>query len=559
MSETPQLNYVDYSFDNLVVELQNNLATHNSWHDTYKSATGQMLIELFAAVGSLVLYYIERRAEESYIATAKNYSSVVNLARLLNYIPRRPVSATGNLRFSLEEAVVGMVFVPKWTIVSTASGVKYLTTSESVIMPGQTEVDVSGIQGIVVTTEYSSAGTPSQTYTITDTFVENTQLFIYVNDILWTQVTSFINSVTTSTHYVLRAELDGTVTIVFGDGSFGKSPALNDTIKLEYIQSLGLGGNVYVAGLVNVVDSEIYDEFGDPQTLTVENTSTFLGGDDAETIEDIRTNAPLVFATGDRLVTKGDFVAVIGDYPGVADVNVWGEKEEPNPDYNHFNQVKICLVLQNWALSDPTFENTLSDYLYLKSIMTVRYTYIPPVILDLVPTLEVKAKSGTALSYLQSRIDAAIIERFTLGTTTQLGVNVYHSDIVALIEAVSGVNYSHTILKIRKELTAAYDLAFDWGETMDALPLVTTGVDLYLDSTRIAVDNGSGDWISLDPGITVIGSIDYNTGKVVTTITPAPNPVQTVYCRYQQDTNSDIIVGLNQIVRYVETDYLSLS
>ena len=87
------LDYVNYDFDDLVVQLINRLSQGDAWKDTYRSATGEMLIELLAYVGNLVLYYIERRAEESYIATAKNRSSVVNLVKLLNYNPKRKVSS----------------------------------------------------------------------------------------------------------------------------------------------------------------------------------------------------------------------------------------------------------------------------------------------------------------------------------------------------------------------------------------------------------------------------------------------------------------------------------
>ena len=81
---TKPLNYTDYDYTTLVAALVNQLQAKNSWKDLYASATGSMLIELFAAVGTEVLYYIERRAQESYIGTAQNLSSVINLVRLLN-------------------------------------------------------------------------------------------------------------------------------------------------------------------------------------------------------------------------------------------------------------------------------------------------------------------------------------------------------------------------------------------------------------------------------------------------------------------------------------------
>src|ERR1017187_2976066 len=127
------LNYVDYDFSDLVTSLQNNLSANQAaWKDLYRSGTGQMLIELFAAVGVLVLYYIERRAEESYLLTAQNYSSVVNLVSLLGYVPSRNVSAMGNLQFTLNTPATSIVYVPLYTSCSTTTGVNFITTVEAV-------------------------------------------------------------------------------------------------------------------------------------------------------------------------------------------------------------------------------------------------------------------------------------------------------------------------------------------------------------------------------------------------------------------------------------------
>lgn len=557
MSDQQPINYVDYNFDNLVSQLQNNLAATSAWKDVYKSATGQMLIELFAAVGSLVLYYIERRATESYISLAKNYSSVVNLARLLNYNPIRNTSSVGTLRFYLEEVNTKKVYIPQYTI-STLSDIQFLVSSDGVIMPGQLYVDVPSIQGKLINVSYTSSGGTTQEYNIVDTQVENSNLNVVINDVVWTKVTSFINSIATSMHYVLRPELDGTITIVFGNGVFGKCPSTGDSVDISYIKSDGLSGNVYDTAVINTLSSTIYDEDGVATNVSVTNTTTFLGGDDAEDIEDVRNNAPNVFSTGDRLVTKSDFMAVIGSYPSVGDVNVWGEAEEANPNYNNFNQVKICAILQNWVLPDESFQSTLSEYLYNKSLMTVRYSYVDSVVLEVIPSLTIVANSGVSLSYLQAQIDTTLASQFVLGSTTNLGTSVYFGDIVALIEGIAGVKRSYVVLKVRKELTSAYDSTYSWSQLMDTVPLLIGGVELYIDDTKIATDNGSGGWTASSSAYTISGLIDYNTGLVGANISPSPITGETVYCRYQQNNSGDILVGLNQICRYIKTEYISI-
>jgi hypothetical protein len=571
---TKPLNYTDYDYTTLVAALVNQLSAKSSWKDLYASATGSMLIELFAAVGTEVLYYIERRAQESYIGTAQNLSSVINLVRLLNYTPVRNVSAIGNLDFIPSTLpVTSIITIPKYTNCKTASGTNYLTMIEGSIIPGQTSVTIPGIQGLIVSKNFTSTGAASQEYNIEDTQIENNNIPTTINGIpdwsslivtitsgglptVWTNVASFLDSITTSTHYVVRPELDGTLTIIFGNGKFGKAPLLGDGINVKFIHSEGLNGNVYNTGLITELSDSI------TPSVTVSNSTTFLGGDDAENIEEIRVNGPNVFATGDRLVTKADFNSVILAYPSVGDVNVWGENEETNPDYNMFNQVKIALILQNWILPNGTFKSNLSDFLYEKSLMTVRYSYIIPDILEVIPTLTVKLISGTSTSYVRSLIDLAFSSMFELGSTTKLGVSKYHSDIIGELEDVEGVDRVYLTLKVEKELSAEYNSLYDFAETMDVLPVTPGMVEIYIDDTRVAVDDGAGSWVSDGSSPTITGNVDYTvTGAVEVNISPAPAITEKVYVRYVTDQNGDIEVGKNQILKYSSNnvDYVSIS
>lgn len=563
MSEKP-VNYVDYDFETLLAQLQSRLALKSAWKDMYRSATGSMLIELFSAVGTLILYYIERRAEESYIGTAKNRSSLINLARLVGFTPQRRVSATGTLRVSLPSPATSMTFINSFLsdnpfICSTTNGTKYMVLIDKAIDVNQTYVDVTGVQGTLVDSDYTSTGIVNQEYNLKDTTIENTYIYVYVNNVLWTKVDSFIDSTNTSAHYTLRNELDDTVTIVFGDNVFGKSPSVGDVVTVKYLQSSGLSSNVYTTGSITTVDSTVYDATGTVLTVTVSNTTTFLGGDDAMSDEEIRTDAPKVFATGDRLVTKEDFKVVINAYPSVGDSNAWGENEETPPNYNMYNQVKLCVILQNWVLPDAAFEETLSDYLYDKSLMTVRYSYVDPVILYIVPTLYIRVTKGASISYVQSEIETVISDMFDLGTTAKLGTATREGDVTAAIEAIDGVAYSHLTLKIQKSLQQGFSSTYTWAEICDAVPLLPTGVEIYIDSTQIAVDDGSNGFTATASGYTVTGNVNYTTGAIGVNITPAPGAGTTTSVRYQQDQLGDIVPTKNQISKWLQNVYTTIS
>jgi len=282
------LNYVDPDWDTIVQDLVNRVKNKDAWKDTYVSSTGQMLIELLAYIANLNLYYLERQANEGFLGTAKLKSSVVNLVRLINYTPKRKISATGTLQFSLQSVSDKRVYIPQYTECQTSAGLKFVTTQDITIEPGQLSNTVTAIQGQLIELEYTGDGTADQEITINDTSIENddhpelspfTAFRVFVDEVEWTRVSSFINSNNTDTHYVLRAELDDTLTIIFGDDIYGKAPESGKPILIKYIRSDGADGNVYETDKITTLNDTIYDEDSNEVTVSVTNITTMTGGE----------------------------------------------------------------------------------------------------------------------------------------------------------------------------------------------------------------------------------------------------------------------------------------
>ena len=580
---TNAISFVSYDFDNLVTELQQLLAAQSSWKDMYKSSTGQTLLELFAAVGNLVLYYIERRAEESYISTAHNYSSVVNLVRLLNYIPTRNISSVGPILFTVSTPTPTLIQIPQWTSISATSGTNFLVLDTNASIPvNGTTAAVTGIQGTLITKSFVSNGAANQTYNINDTMIENSvtvELFATVTSlavaqaiqiqtasqssytvanadgtysvyglanpnrpstlsvtvigtsgsVVWNQQSSFINSTNISTDYVLRPELDGTITVLFGNGVFGAYPQLGQTVVVQYVQSLGLSGNIFTTGLITTINSPIYyaGTTTSVTNITVTNTGTFLGGANAETTDEIRENAPNVFATGDRAVTKADFVALIQNFSPGCNVVVYGENDKNPPNYNMYNQVNITMIvptanitpnINDWGVPTPTFESTLTAYLYSKSLITVRYSFVVPTIISVVPELTIRVNPTASITTVEGLVEAAVQNQFVLGTTSSLGQSKYQSDIIEAIEDVPGVLHCHATLKVQKLIIQGYNSTYTYATNADLLPVLKNNVELWVNTSKIAYDNGSGGWTNIGgSGYTVSGLVEY--ASVTTTST----------------------------------------
>lgn len=561
-----ELNYTQYDFDDLVTALENRLKATDAWKDTYESATGQMLIEFYAYIANMVLYYLERRAEECYWATAQNKSSLINLSRLINYTPKRAISAIGTLQFSIAEVSSKRIFIPQYTECQTSNGVKFVTIRDTTIEPGQTSNTEDAIQGELVTLEYTGDGTADQEYAISCTTVENdthtqfspwTALKVLVDNVEWTKVSSFLASFNVDTHYMLRTELDGTLTVLFGDDIKGKAPETGSIIEIKYINSSGADGNVYETDRVTTLNDILYNEDDESVTVSVTNSSTMSGGDAAEDIEEIRAEAPNVFATGDRLVTKLDFEAFIINYESVQDVNVWGEAEESAPNYDMFNTVRLCILLDEFVLPTSSFKTILSDDLYDKSMITVKYEYVDAEILYVVPTIEVYAVEGNALSQVQSDVESAIAAEFVLGTTTKLGTSKFKSNLIEAVDSLSSVSYLHMNLEIRKELSESTESGYNFEGLLEATSILTESVSVYVGSTKVGEDDGEGEFTDLSSTYSVRGSINYTTGAVYMMISPLPT--ETVSIRYQQDADGDIVVDNNQVCKLYDVDFTSIS
>lgn len=564
------LSYVDYDFDSLVTQLQDRIKLRDSWKDVYRSSTGQMLIELLAYVLNLGLYYTERRAEESTLSTAQLLSSVKNLVALLNYEPKRKTSATGTLTFSIPAPLGVIVFVPKYTECESTNGVKFLTNEDSAIQKGQTSVTSKSIQGELVEVSISSSGVASQECTINSTDVEdsadstNPTLQVLVDGVLWTKVSSFIYSETTSKHYRVLNDPEGTVTIQFGDNINGLSPSSGSTILIRYVKSLGVDGNVTGTGVITTINSVLYDETGTVvSSISVTNTGSFLGGDAEEDIEEIRYEAPRVFKTGQRAVSRTDFMAILDNYSGVASSNVWGENEEAElagiaADPTMLNKVKICLVLQSWELPDATFKATLSEYLQGISMLTVKYEFADPTFLLVVPTVKIVVATGYSQSQVQSDVEEALADEFELGTS-KLGTTTKYSRVMGDLDAISGVAYINAVLEIKKALTAGYNSGYDYGCVLDATEILPGSARLFVDDVFVTSDTDNGDGtgtFSSAGSYTLSGTINYSTGIVLLNV--SPSPASSIYIRYQQDEERNIVPTFRQICKLEEVDVTSV-
>ena len=129
--------------------------------------------------------------------------------------------------------------------------------------------------------------------------------------------------------------------ISFGDGVFGNSLINNQFIQITYLTTNGAASNGANSFIFNGI---LQDDTGNAFTTVVdivETPSNTSGGEEIESIKKIKKNAPKIYSSQQRAVTKEDYAALIRKiYPATSDVYVYGGEEDLPPEYG---TVKIVI------------------------------------------------------------------------------------------------------------------------------------------------------------------------------------------------------------------------
>jgi hypothetical protein len=140
----------------------------------------------------------------------------------------------------------------------------------------------------------------------------SSSLSVRVNGVRWSQVPNFYGSKPDDRVYTTRLGDDGSTTVVFGDGVNGaRPPSGTENIVASYRQGIGAIGNVG-AGQLSLLQTRPLG------VQSVANPLQATGGCDAESAEDIRTNASLTLRTLERIVSLQDYEDFARAFGGIA-------------------------------------------------------------------------------------------------------------------------------------------------------------------------------------------------------------------------------------------------
>jgi hypothetical protein len=339
---------------------------------------------------------------ETFLDTAQFRGSVVGHARQLGYTPSSVSAPIAFIDLTVNSPSSQNLSIPRGHRFKTKIGnttYNFVTDTSYVTDNAQFE-NVKIVQGNFETVEVifdvNSAEKiliPNQNADTSSLLVEVFDTVDKVSSTVFTEAKELTTIENTSAVYFLAENPDGLFEITFGDDVLGRALENGNLIRVEYLVTNKAEANG--ASVFSIVDSiQGNSDIG----ITV--TQSASGGDERESIESVRRNAPLTFASQNRAVVPNDYDAVIREnFSNVSSIKAWGGEDNDPPVYG---QVFVSILPKTGDALTIDEKNLIqNEILEPKSVVTVT-----PVILDpefLIITMEVFFKYDPSLTNLSER------------------------------------------------------------------------------------------------------------------------------------------------------------
>jgi hypothetical protein len=445
------------------------------WTSREASDFGMMMVDLWAYMGDVLHYYVDRAAAEAFLGTATQRESVLAIANLLDYVPsgRQAAQATIQIDASLTTATDSApIYIPQYTrfvatplldtatpviftsdtpiaFVGTASGASVNLVSDGVTYttyPKTTVVSLALTEGEMFTETYTSTGLANQRITLRQTGVVTESMDVEVGEgfngsnIQYTYTPRILDGGTNSYIYAVDIDADNGSTVVLGNGVNGRIPTTNATIAISYRRSRGSAGNVLV-GAINALESTTVVNKPPLDGIQITpNTIRAAGGVDIESISSLKTNIPLSFRTQDRAVSLQDYEDILLRIPGITKATAY-------VDGSNVVQIRAVTPQSNYGSTntlvlDATTISTIQSYLstreitYVTSNVGASVTVTPVNIVGTIRVQDGFVQQTVSANVLTSIQDLFSFENMDFAGKVSLG------DLYRAILDVNGVDYA---------------------------------------------------------------------------------------------------------------------
>ena len=552
-----RLRVTELDFDNIKDNLKVFLKAQSQFKDyDFEGAGMNILLDVLAYNTHYLGFNANMLANEMFLDSASLRSSVVSHAKTLGYettSARAPV-ATINVSLNTTANTKTMSAGTAFTTSVDGTDYQFVTTADVTASNTGSAVPFDGVkiyEGSYITTKYTADSTDvEQKFLLRDANSDTSTLTVKVQTsasdtttTTYTKATDITQLSADSTVYYLQETDSGLFEVYFGDGTVSAALSDGNIVILQYVVTNKTAAN----GASSFSSPSSIDDVTGVTTTTVANAS---GGSEAETIQSIKLNAPLDYATQGRCVTVDDYKTYTKKlFANTQAVSVWGGEDgsydtstgvSSNPEYG-----KVFI-----SIKSTTGENLTS--VQKSNLVTAFAPYkvasITPVVVDPETTFLILNVNfnydSTATTSTKDELASLIsttISNYNSSDLQEFNSSFRHSKLTGLIDDTdTAILNNTTTVTMGKFFTpvssnSSYTISFNNAfynpytgyNTAAGGVIASTGFYLDNDTTTeyFFDDDGSGNLriYSLSTGQvrtylnSAAGTVDYSNGTISTT------------------------------------------
>lgn len=345
-------NLTALDFEDIKSSIRSYLRTRKEFSDyDFEGSSLSYLIDLLAYNTYYTSFGANMAMNEAFISSATLRDNIVNIAKVLNYNPRSVKSAYAFLHLKIQTRQVAGSYPSNLTLLTgaTATGGNYTWNR---LDPYTVSVDqTTGIaemrcvkiyEGTIVTDSFVVDTFANQRYLIDNENVDVSTLSVSVranesstNSDVYNLVENVTVVASTDRVYFLSETEDMRYELRFGDGVIGKKLGNGEVIDIEYLTCSGSAANgVKNFNFIGTLEDNQGEVYGVSDVITKEIAEYSAYGDEEESIESIKYNAPRWYSSQYRAVTALDYQVITKKlYPNAQTVVAFGGDELNPPIY----------------------------------------------------------------------------------------------------------------------------------------------------------------------------------------------------------------------------------
>jgi hypothetical protein len=550
----PQINVTELDFDTIKQNLKTFMQSQAEFSDyNFEGSALSVLLDTLAYNTHYNAVLAHLLANESFLDSAIKRTSVVSLAKTLGYTPRsrRCPVATINFTITPSNAYTSSTYtLPRDTVfTSSLNGTTYtFVPSEEVTATLQ---DVSGTPKFVFSNLKLKEGKRiSNSFLITtnkeldpviipNKDVDTSTLRVRVqtsgsnfNVETYVLHTGILDINESSKVYFLEETIEGLYSITFGDDVIGKKLTANNVVIVDYINTNGVTAN----GAKTFTCSATLTGGGEIKVYSGNVAAS--GGQNKESIDSIKINAPKYNSAKERGVTASDYKSLIlASNENIQSCSVWGGESNDPPIYG---KVFISLdPIPGQIITQQDKDNIVSNIIDPRGSIAILPEFVDPeytfITLKVGVVYNVNATSLTP-GQLSGSVSSAISTFFN----TELNIlnkNFYFTALHTIIKGVSNSIISINIIPSLQKRIEILDFdrdvnyTFTFNSRVQPRELHSTWFNYTNNDATNKVKlqdipnadvispeyNGFGTvFLQSDSGSKIrdIGTIDYSTGKI---------------------------------------------